>query len=161
MQSIQFSSITPLYPSIDFDEQEHGRRIALAKQIIACIDVAIAARAYSNALDARYGSAVYDSSVREDARALLQSFVDGRTLLELSTSYLQEKLSEFQQDAKREARYAKRLHLWTRIFEIIFGKDNFKSGMNASTEGLPRVDFGPMLLGVSLALATILVVKAF
>lgn len=161
MQSIQIPSITPLYSSIDLDEQEHLRRIALAKQIIACIDVAIAARAYSNALDARYGSAVYDSSVREDARAMLWVFVDGRTHLGISTAYLQEKLTDFQQDAKREARYAKRLRLWTRVIELIFGKDNFKSAMETSNDEFPQASYAPMLLGISFALATILIARAF
>lgn len=158
MHSIQFPSLTILHPSIDFDEKEHAQRIALAKQIITCIDVAIAARAYSNALDARYGSEVDNSSVREDARAFLQPFVDGHTLLGISTVYLQEKLVVFKQDAKREARYAKRLRLWTLVFETVFGKENFKSAMQASKNELPQAHCMPLLLGISLALATILII---
>lgn len=161
MQSTEISSNTPTSTSIEVEEQVHAYRIGLAKQMIAFLDVAITARAYSNAVDASYGSEVYESSVRDDSRTLLQSFVDGKTLLGISTLELEEKFIVFKKDAKHEARYAKRLRLWTRLFEIVFGKANFRSAMKSGDESRSPFDFGPMLLGISLALATIMVARAF
>lgn len=161
MQSSQFSSYAPFYPSIDVDEEDHAQRIALATQMIFYLDVAIAARAYSNALDARYGFEVFESTVRDESRDLLQRFVAGDTNLGMSTQELKQKLDTFKQDAKVEARYAKRLRMWTRLFEIVFGKENFKNALETCNDSLPSTVIAPILLGGSLAFAAICLTKSF
>ena len=161
MHSLHNSSFTPFYAPVEFDHKDHAQRIDLANEMIVYLDVAIAAKAYSDAIDSNYGTEILASSIRNESRDLLQRFVMGQTQLGMATGELKEKLTAIKRDAKREVRYAKRLHLWTRIFELIFGKENFKAAADACKVDPPQIDFAPILFGISLALSAIWLVNFF
>lgn len=151
----------PIYPSIEVDANEHALRIELAVKISNQLELAIAAKAYTDALDLQFGIAVVPSTVRNETHSLLQKFISGQAQLSESTQALEEMLVVAKQDARIHAKYAKRMRFWTRLFEIVFGKNNLKTAAKASKETTSQIDPTLVLIGISLAICAIWLARVF
>lgn len=151
----------PIYPSIEVDANEHALRIELAKQIGIHLELSIAAKAYTDALDLEYGIKGVRSSVRNETLALLREFTSGNAQLSETSQELQEMLVVAKEDARVHARYAKRMRFWTRLFEVVFGKGKLKEAAQASKNSVSQIDPMPVLIGISLAVCAIWLARVF